>query len=172
MVGRKRRADAGSGASIEDQAIWRRLVARLHRFAGDGRGEDHLHNAFIRLQLYQRDKPVHDPVGFVIHAARNSAIDEFRRNRFYEAAPGLRGFIEEADATPLADEQLIARQRLERLRAGIDRLPDRTRAIFVAHRLEHRKYREIAQDFHISISAVEKHIARASLFLAQWSEGW
>lgn len=40
------------------------------------------------------------------------------------------------------------------------------------HRIEEMKYREIAQALGISQSAVEKHIARAALFLAEWTEGW
>jgi RNA polymerase sigma-70 factor (ECF subfamily) len=40
------------------------------------------------------------------------------------------------------------------------------------HRLENLKYREIAQRLGISQSAVEKHIARAALFLTEWTEGW
>ena len=40
------------------------------------------------------------------------------------------------------------------------------------HRLENRKYGEIADKLGISKSAVEKHVAKATLFLIKWSKGW
>jgi RNA polymerase sigma-70 factor (ECF subfamily) len=40
------------------------------------------------------------------------------------------------------------------------------------HRLQGLKYREIAVHFGISQSAVEKHIAKAALFLSQWAQEW
>lgn len=75
-----------------------------------------------------------------------------------------------ADAKPLQDEVLIARKRLESVRAAIDALPPRTREVFLMHRLEGAKYREIAIALGMSQSAVEKHIARAALLITEWSE--
>jgi DNA-directed RNA polymerase specialized sigma24 family protein len=40
------------------------------------------------------------------------------------------------------------------------------------HRLNNLKYHEIASQLGISQSAVEKHIAKAVLFLTEWTEGW
>ncbi|MGH7104765.1 MAG: sigma factor-like helix-turn-helix DNA-binding protein, partial [Acetobacteraceae bacterium] len=46
-------------------------------------------------------------------------------------------------------------------------LGPRTRKIFILHRLEGRTHAEIAAQHGISISAVEKHIARAALAIAE-----
>ena len=40
------------------------------------------------------------------------------------------------------------------------------------HRWHEMRYQEIAQRLGISVSAVEKHIAKAMLFLSEWTEGW
>ena len=40
------------------------------------------------------------------------------------------------------------------------------------HRIDGLKYREIAERLGITVSAVEKHVAKAALFLACWVEGW
>jgi RNA polymerase sigma-70 factor (ECF subfamily) len=40
------------------------------------------------------------------------------------------------------------------------------------HRLDGLKYRVIAERMGLSQSAVEKHIAKAALFLTEWVEGW
>jgi len=37
----------------------------------------------------------------------------------------------------------------------------RTRTIFILHRLEGRRYRDVAAQLGISVSAVEKHMVRA-----------
>ena len=77
-----------------------------------------------------------------------------------------------ASDAPLQDEVITARARLERVKEGLAKLTPRTREVFLMHRIEEMKYREIAQALGISQSAVEKHIARAALFLAEWTEGW
>ncbi|MGH6781447.1 MAG: sigma-70 family RNA polymerase sigma factor, partial [Sphingomonadaceae bacterium] len=77
-----------------------------------------------------------------------------------------------ADSGPLQLEMLQLRQRLERVRLGLAELSPRTRQIFLMHRIDGLKYREIADELGITMSAVEKHIAKAALFLAEWTEGW
>jgi RNA polymerase sigma-70 factor (ECF subfamily) len=73
---------------------------------------------------------------------------------------------------PLQDEVVAARERLRKVQAGIERLPEKTRKIFVMHRWHELSYQEIANNLEISISSVEKHMAWALLYLADWSEGW
>jgi len=59
-----------------------------------------------------------------------------------------------------------------RVKAGLEKLPPRTREILLMHRLNNLTYSEIASRLGISSSAVEKHIAKAAVFLAKWIEGW
>jgi RNA polymerase sigma factor (sigma-70 family) len=66
---------------------------------------------------------------------------------------------------------LAARERLQKVLAALESLGPRTREIFLLHRLDGLKYREIASQLGITVSAVEKHIAKASLFLVNWVEG-
>jgi RNA polymerase sigma-70 factor (ECF subfamily) len=40
------------------------------------------------------------------------------------------------------------------------------------HRWHELRYQEIADRLGISVSSVEKHIAKAMLFLSEWTEGW
>ena len=55
---------------------------------------------------------------------------------------------------------------------ALDTLPERTRAIFILYRLEGMARKEIAQNFGISVSAVEKHIANAMKCLLRLRETW
>jgi RNA polymerase sigma-70 factor (ECF subfamily) len=119
---------------------------------------------------YRAQHAVENVSGFLVRTAVNIGVDNFRHERFIadvapeDAAP--------AENSPLQDEVLAARVRLDRVREGLSRLTPRTREIFLMHRLEDMKYREIAQRLGISQSAVEKHIAKAALFLTEWTEGW
>ncbi|WP_255408984.1 RNA polymerase sigma factor [Caulobacter sp. BP25] len=148
-------------------------MRRIARITRDPAGaEDVVQSAMVRMLEYRRDKAVANPEAFVARAAVNLAIDE-RRQRARRLEHGL-DFITDtpADAHPLQDEVLRTRDRLARLKLGMARLSPRTREVFLLHRLEGLKYREIAEQLGITVSAVEKHVAKASLFLTKWTEQW
>lgn len=152
-------------------AGWTRLREQVARMTGREDSEDLLHDAW--LGLVERRVTAERPVAMLARAAANRGIDAHRREtRIGTTVPiEIVGDIL-VDAAPLQDEILIARHRLERLRGGVAKLPPRTREIFLLHRLEGRRYREIAEDLGISQSAVEKHIARAMTQLTDWMETW
>jgi RNA polymerase sigma factor (sigma-70 family) len=157
-----------------DRGGWRRLLKRVSRATRNSdQAEDFLHAAFLRMEAYSARRPVENPAGFLVRAATNIAADEARHNVVralagapVEEIPGL------ADPRPLQDEVLAARERLERVRSGLNQLSPRTREVFLMHRLDGMKYREIAEELGVTVSAVEKHVAKAALFLANWIEGW
>ena len=62
----------------------------------------------------------------------------------------------------------MGRERLQQLNAGLEALSPRVREVFLLHRLEGLSYQQIAQQLTLSPSTVEKHIAKASLFLFDW----
>jgi RNA polymerase sigma-70 factor (ECF subfamily) len=164
----------GGGLRVGSWARLRDQIARVTRRTDEA--EDLLHDAWIGMARRENEggnAPVTNPAAYLARAATNRARDAFRRERHRGASLPL----ELVDATladdgPLQDEALIARHRLERLREGVERLSPRTRQIFLLHRLEGHKYREIACDLGISQSAVEKHIAKAMGQLTEWMETW
>ncbi|MFT4252348.1 MAG: sigma-70 family RNA polymerase sigma factor [Caulobacter sp.] len=152
---------------------WRGLVRRITRITRDPAGaEDVVQSAMVRMLEYRRANVLNNPEAFVARAAVNLAIDE-RRQRARRPHEAL-DFVEDrlADAHPLQDEVLRAHERLTRLKLGLTRLSPRTREVFLLHRLEGLKYREIAERLGITVSAVEKHVAKAALFLTGWTEKW
>jgi RNA polymerase sigma-70 factor (ECF subfamily) len=56
---------------------------------------------------------------------------------------------------------LDAEQRLSELREALNAINPRTCQAFFLHRVEGLSYAQIAEHFDISVSAVEKHIAKA-----------
>lgn len=162
------------GAYLLDQAVadrtgWARLRNRIARLTRRDDAEDLLHDAWVGLK--HRSIDVRNPEALLVRTATNHGIDAWRKER------RIKGFIGDqlaaecvADSRPLQDEALIARQQLDGLRQGLAQLSPRTREIFLMHRLDGRKYREIAHELGISQSAVEKHIAKAMAHLLDWME--
>lgn len=159
-----------------DRPTWKRLAGRLgRRLKGRMDPEDALQEAYLRLQRYQQKNQVHDAEGFLIRAATNIDVDQHRaelrqRQNISFTPDDLYNSI--ADNYPLQDEALISQLRLQRAREGIKAMPPRTREVFLLHRLEGLRYREIAVRLGISQSAVEKHMARATMFLTSWTKEW
>jgi len=154
-----------------DRDFWNGLLRQIiKRTRRKSDAEDLLQAAYVRLMRYRESHPVENIPGFLIKTAVNIGVDNYRRERFLaEIAPEIGGGTENS---PLQDEVLAARARLKRLEDGLAELSPRTREVFLMHRLDSLKYREIAERLSISQSAVEKHIARAALFLTEWMEGW
>src|SRR5262249_8550102 len=65
---------------------------------------------------------------------------------------------------------LGAKEELHAATAALLSLPERTRTVFVLRRLEGRRYRDIAAQLGISVSAVEKHMVRAIQHLSSRME--
>ncbi|RSV40689.1 RNA polymerase sigma factor [Sphingomonas sp. ABOLE] len=152
---------------------WARLRGQVARMTRREDAEDLLHEAWVGIAERQVDAA--NSAALLARSAANLGIDAYRRERRFAATTGadtMRVAETIVDLHPLQDEMLIARHRLERLRLGVAQLSPRTREIFLMHRLDGRKYREIAQDLGISQSAVEKHIAKAMGHLTDWMEHW
>lgn len=164
----------GLGGSMSDIPIerefWRglrRQIAQKVRNPTDA--EDLLHAAYIKFQRYSLQNEVLDPAALIVRIACNLGIDSHRRRK-KTVDPSEAEDI--PDNCPLQDEAMVIQARLERVHMGIERLPPKTREIFVMSRWQNLRYPQIADRLGISVSSVEKHMAKAMQFLAGWTEGW
>lgn len=159
-----------TGACSDQQGRARllRWIARHHGARVES--EDLLHDAFVRFEQQRRRAMVSDPIGFLLHTASNLVIDDYRKRRTRRMAGDDAELARIPDPVPAVEEILTARSRLELAERVLDALSERTRAVFLMHRLDGRKQSEIASSLGISISAVEKHIAKAAGLLLQLSE--
>jgi len=155
-----------------DRSTWRALARRIARRLGGGDdAEDLLQSAYLRLAEAETRQVIEAPIPYLVRSAVNLGIDHRRRDRLIDNRQPVELLcLDMADPAPLQDEVLAARNRLSSLRDGLERLSPRTREVFLMHRLDGLKYRVIAERLGISQSAVEKHIARAMLFLTEWME--
>ncbi len=150
---------------------WERVRNQVSRMTRRDDAEDLMHDAWVGLA--ERGVEARNPTALLTRAAANRGLDAFRREqRLGRTIPTELVAETIADGSPLQDEVLIARHRLERLRQGVEQLKPRTRQILLMHRLDGLKYREIAVALDISQSAVEKHIALAIECLTDWMEDW
>ena len=133
--------------------------------------EDLVQEAWVRLARYEREVVVAEPEAFLMRAALNLSIDSYRARK----TRGEEVLLDEViliDSNPTAEAIVLARERVARLSQCLGRLNAKTRDIFLAHRIDEMTYREIAQRHQLSVSAVEKHVAKAVLQVTSWMEGW
>jgi RNA polymerase sigma factor (sigma-70 family) len=158
----------GAGSDQQGRARLLRWIARHH--GAHLESEDLLHDAFVRFEQQRRRTIVSDPIGFLLRTASNLVIDDYRKRRTRRVVSDDTELARIADPEPAVEEILSARSRLERAERVLNALNERTRAVFLMHRLEGCKHSEIASSLGISVSAVEKHIAKAACLLLQLSE--
>jgi len=145
--------------------------ALMRRGRSEQDADDLVQEAWVRLACYAQEQEVERPEAFLMRAALNLSIDAHRAR----VTRGEELMLEDVvlvDASPSAEAVLLARERVARLGVCLGRLNPRTRAIFLAHRIDGMSYPQIAVAHGLSVSAVEKHIAKATLQLTTWMEGW
>jgi RNA polymerase sigma factor (sigma-70 family) len=133
--------------------------------------DDLVQEAWVRLACYEREQAVLEPEAFLMRTALNLSIDTHRA-RMSRGEEVVLDEVVLVDTTPGADAVLLGRERMARFSKCVGRLNDKTRDIFLAHRIDGMSYQEIAQRHQLSISTVEKHVAKALLQVTGWMEGW
>lgn len=104
---------------------------------------------------------VHDR-SYLYRTANNLAIDHVRRQARQQTDTVASDYLAQMpEDRPSLEDATDARRSLDRLRAAVEELPERTRQVFVLGRLEGLPYRQIADRLGISESSVQKHLARA-----------
>ena len=154
------------------QAVFSRVKAALMRRGGtEDDADDLVHEAWIRLAFYEREQHVAKPEAFLMRAALNLWTDAYRAERRHGEQIVMEADLL-PDASPGIEATVLARERASRLLEGLRELNSKTRDIFIAHRIDGMSYPQIARIHRLSVSAVEKHVAKAMLVVTSWMEGW
>lgn len=147
------------------------LTERLRRFVRTRVGnrqdaEDVIQEAYLRVLRYSAEHEIENRERLLFSAARNLAVDNRRRQRARErSVEKCAVFASRAGEWPPVDDVVDVWQRLTSVEAAIAQLPPRCREVFLMHRIDGMSYSEIARHLAISVSAVEKHLARACLLI-------
>ena len=139
------------------------------RVDNEGDAEDILQDVFYELiEAYRLMKPVEHASAWLYRVARNRIIDRFRKKRPEAEVPfnaseeeplRLEDLLPSPDAGP---EALFARSvLLEELEAALEEPPEEQREVFIAHEMDGRSFKQIAEETGLSINTVlsRKHYA-------------
>ncbi len=101
---------------------------------------------------------------FVFQILRNLLVDAARRHAIVSI--DLVADLERLhlrDARPGPEAVVTARDELRQLQKAIDALPPQARRVFLMRRVHEMPLKTIAADMRLSVSTVEKHLAKAVL---------
>lgn len=152
------------------QALGRRLFERyrapLLKFFGRRSGsaseaEDMVHDVIRRLLERDDLEDIDQIDAFIFATARNLLRDRARRTEVRD-----RNNVElvalNATVDVLSPERVIqGKQDLAAVIAALAELDEKPRDMFILHRLDGMKQREIAEAYGLSLSSVEKHLKKA-----------
>ena len=129
--------------------------------------EDAAQEVFARLSRREGVAAIERLDAYLFETAANVAVDYYRHGATRRA--GAHDTYEETvhaleDFSP--ERVYCGREELGALLRGLRELPERTRNVFLLARLENMKQAEIARRLGVSVSGVEKHLARAIAHLS------
>jgi RNA polymerase sigma factor (sigma-70 family) len=153
-------AEAGLRAIFLDR---RPLVLRLLRARGMSveEAEDVLQDLWLKLEQ-ARPGPVSDPVAYLMRMATNLATDRRIAAARRTAREDAWGGLQPGGADlPDAEARMLSANELARLEALLGSMPERMRRALLMFRLEDRSQRAIAGELGMTVSGVEKVLARA-----------
>jgi RNA polymerase sigma-70 factor (ECF subfamily) len=123
---------------------------------------DLVQESFARLAGFMARQPLISPGPYLQRIARNLLFERARQRRRKMAAFHVP--IGEGAHPTIAPDQahrIEARDVMRLYRKALDELPDRTREIFLLHRVEDLTYKAIGARLGVSIPTVQYHVARA-----------
>jgi RNA polymerase sigma factor (sigma-70 family) len=149
-----------------------REESRLRRFirrrVSDPRdAEDILQDVFARLvQANRLLMPIDHVSGWLFRVARNRIVDLFRaKGPEADDVSALEELLPSGDAGP--DAMYARNVLLDEIAVAIDELPKEQRDVFVAHELEGRSFKEIAQETGVGVNTLLSRKRYAVLRLRQ-----
>lgn len=144
-----------------------RLVNRLrHIVSSQAVAEDLVQETFLRL--WDR-APDEQSQALLYRTARNLAFDYLRAQKVRHRYAASQAQLPEP-VHPPPERDLESSESWRELRRVLERLPVRTREIFLLNRVHGETYAAIAGRLGVSTSAVEKHMMRAMKACRHWQK--
>ncbi|HYG28419.1 MAG TPA: RNA polymerase sigma factor [Caulobacteraceae bacterium] len=139
------------------------LRRRLHRMRVPDI-EDVVAETLTRAFAAENWRRIDQGRAFVFQILRNLLIDAARRNSVVsiELVADLER-LHLDDGRPGPEAVVTARDELRQLQKAIDALPPQARRVFLMRRVHELSPQEIAAEMKLSVSTVEKHLAKAML---------
>lgn len=156
-------------AGLEDAFVTERsrLLRYLGRRAGQDAAPDLVQEVFLRAIGSGQSRRLVNPAAFLQRIARNLLIDRSRKRARDNIV--VFPFEEERDTASPAEQEwgIEVADLLKLYESAIDGLPDKTRRVFLLHRVDELSYRDIHRKLGISIATVEYHMIKALAHIAR-----
>lgn len=123
--------------------------------------EDVYQDVFVRVIERSRTSDIKKLDHLLRRVARCLAIDRLRRKDSRRTATSSEAGKDVLDAVADPERYVMGAERLSRVMAVIDALPEQRRQVFLLHRIEDHTYAQIAKRTGLSVKQVERHIAMA-----------
>lgn len=129
--------------------------------------EDVVQDLFLKISEMETPSDLRSPEAFLYRIGSNLMLDRAKQQRRQVARDhawsqeGVGEGLEPIAQEPPADDAVAGRQRLERLMAGIDKLPPQVATAFRLHKFDGLTHGEVAARLGVSRSSVEKYIMTA-----------
>jgi len=162
-------ADSGIAAVfLANRVMVRRLLAA--RTGDPAEADDIIQEMWVRLET-ARVGPVGEPLAYLMRMALNLAADRQLAARRRLARDDAWVALQPGGADyPNAERSMASAEEWARLQSLLGAMPDHMHRALVRFRVEGRSQREIAQELGMSVSGVEKLLARAYRQLVQFRE--
>jgi len=126
-----------------------------------------VHDAYAKVLSENTWSKLTHPRAYVMRVVYNLGLNRLRDAKIVPMQQYAKiETVNYADMGPDAFETLSSRQEVERLMEAISRLPTQCRKVVTMRKIEELRPREIAARLGISLSMVEKHLARGLVLLA------
>lgn len=142
----------------------------LYKFGNEEQAEDVTQEAFIKLWENCDKVPLDKAKSFLYTVANNTTLNRIAHQKVvlqYSKNNTLPGSTQESPEFILEEEQFKIK-----LQNAIANLSEAQRTAFLLHRIDGKKYHEIAEILGISVKAVEKRIHLALVELRKEIEGF
>lgn len=131
----------------------------LHYVNNTDTAEDIAQDCFTAFweKINEGDRIIENVKAYLYATARNRSID------YLKARPSFISLSAPTDLEEtLTDDKAEECSCIEaRMWTAIDALPERCREVFLLHKRDGMKYKDIAERFHISVNTVDNHISKA-----------
>lgn len=125
--------------------------------------EDITQETFTRVIQSSNANAIKNERAFLYRVAKNVIIDQIRKKKnINEVCFNEEEFVQDENKT---EEKIILDNQTQQLMSKIDNLAKKRKQAFILHVLKGYSKKEVADLMDLSLSAVEKHITRATIQL-------
>lgn len=120
---------------------------------------DLIHDTYLKILSSGRLPQKKDSKKFLTHVAKGLLIDNYRRKQIEQA---YQEYLQQLpqDHAPSAEIHVQMIEALTEIDSLLQRLPSNVREALLLRQLDNLSYKEIAKRMNVSVSSVEKYIAK------------